>query len=150
MAPHRVTKPTPRGLAQAASLSSRAYVTFLAGEGEYMKRVVGLAKGLRKVKAAYPLVVVVLNDVPEEHHRMLVAQGYMVREIGRVHPPENGTKFAWEYYAINNSKLRIWEPTGESYAHPKLCFFHVVFKAAALAFYILSALFFNSFVSSFL
>ncbi|XP_058213908.1 Golgi apparatus membrane protein-like protein ECHIDNA isoform X2 [Rhododendron vialii] len=37
-------------------------------------------------------------------------------------------------------------PTGESYAHPKLCFFHVVFKAAALAFYILSALFFNSFV----
>ncbi|KAG5548926.1 hypothetical protein RHGRI_014331 [Rhododendron griersonianum] len=83
MAPHRVTKPTARGLAQAASLSSRAYVTFLAGDGDYVKGVVGLAKGLRKVKAAYPLVVAVLNDVPEEHRRMLVAQGCMVREIGR-------------------------------------------------------------------
>ncbi|KAF7152040.1 hypothetical protein RHSIM_Rhsim01G0129900 [Rhododendron simsii] len=109
MAPHRVTKPTARGLAQAASLSSRAYVTFLAGDGDYVKGVVGLAKGLRKVKAAYPLVVAVLNDVPEEHSGMLVSQGCMVREIGWVHPPENGTKFAWEYYAINYSKLRIWE-----------------------------------------
>ncbi|XP_058215981.1 galactinol synthase 2-like [Rhododendron vialii] len=109
MAPHRVTKPTATGLAQAASLSSRVYLTFLAGAGDYVKGVVGLAKGLRKVKAVYPLVVAVLNDVPEEHRRMLVAQGCMVREIGRVHPPENGTKFAWEYHAINYSKLRIWE-----------------------------------------
>ncbi|KAE9446646.1 hypothetical protein C3L33_21420, partial [Rhododendron williamsianum] len=34
----------------------------------------------------------------------------------------------------------------ESYAHPRICLFHVLFKAAALAFYILSALFVNSFV----
>nr|DAD33016.1 TPA_asm: hypothetical protein HUJ06_011867 [Nelumbo nucifera] len=34
----------------------------------------------------------------------------------------------------------------ENYANPKTCFFHVFFKAAALAFYILSALFFSSFV----
>ncbi|CAI9103588.1 OLC1v1002102C2 [Oldenlandia corymbosa var. corymbosa] len=37
-------------------------------------------------------------------------------------------------------------PAGESYAHPRICFFHVLFKAAALAFYILSALFVDSFV----
>ncbi|GFY89077.1 hypothetical protein Acr_06g0010170 [Actinidia rufa] len=37
-------------------------------------------------------------------------------------------------------------PAGENYAHPKICFFHVLFKAAALAFYILSALFVDSFV----
>ncbi|XP_073038876.1 Golgi apparatus membrane protein-like protein ECHIDNA [Primulina eburnea] len=37
-------------------------------------------------------------------------------------------------------------PPGENYAHPKICFFHVLFKAAALAFYILSTLFFDSFV----
>ncbi|CAI0469818.1 unnamed protein product [Linum tenue] len=35
---------------------------------------------------------------------------------------------------------------GENYANPKTCFFHVLFKAAALAFYILSALFVDSFV----
>ncbi|KAG5525491.1 hypothetical protein RHGRI_031966 [Rhododendron griersonianum] len=34
----------------------------------------------------------------------------------------------------------------ESYAHPRICLFHVLFKAAALAFYILSALFVDSFV----
>ncbi|PPD81248.1 hypothetical protein GOBAR_DD21821 [Gossypium barbadense] len=38
------------------------------------------------------------------------------------------------------------QPPVENYANPKTCFFHVLFKAAALAFYILSALFFNSFV----
>ncbi|KAG8045375.1 hypothetical protein GUJ93_ZPchr0008g11582 [Zizania palustris] len=34
----------------------------------------------------------------------------------------------------------------ENYANPKTCFFHVLFKAGALAFYILSALFVNNFV----
>ncbi|WMV35616.1 hypothetical protein MTR67_029001 [Solanum verrucosum] len=38
------------------------------------------------------------------------------------------------------------QPAGEDYAHPQICFFHVLFKAAALAFYILSALFVDSFV----
>ncbi|KVI01565.1 Protein of unknown function DUF846, eukaryotic [Cynara cardunculus var. scolymus] len=37
-------------------------------------------------------------------------------------------------------------PSGENYANPRICFFHVLFKAGALAFYILSALFFDSFV----
>ncbi|KAK4402109.1 Golgi apparatus membrane protein-like protein ECHIDNA [Sesamum angolense] len=36
-------------------------------------------------------------------------------------------------------------PPGENYGHPRICFFHVLFKGAALAFYILSALFVNSF-----
>ncbi|KAJ6940777.1 hypothetical protein NC651_006799 [Populus alba x Populus x berolinensis] len=38
------------------------------------------------------------------------------------------------------------QPVGENYANPKTCFFHVLFKAAGLAMYILSALFFDSFV----
>ncbi|KAJ6757000.1 hypothetical protein OIU74_026290 [Salix koriyanagi] len=38
------------------------------------------------------------------------------------------------------------KPPVENYANPKTCFFHVLFKAGALAFYILSTLFFNSFV----
>ncbi|KAI5599099.1 hypothetical protein BDE02_02G175500 [Populus trichocarpa] len=37
-------------------------------------------------------------------------------------------------------------PVGENYANPKTCFFHVLFKAAGLVMYILSALFFDSFV----
>ncbi|KAI6684538.1 hypothetical protein NL676_030451 [Syzygium grande] len=54
---------------------SRAYVTFLAGNGDYVKGVVGLAKGMRKVKSKYPLVVAVLPDVPQEHRKILVDQG---------------------------------------------------------------------------
>ncbi|KAI5398719.1 hypothetical protein KIW84_064190 [Lathyrus oleraceus] len=34
----------------------------------------------------------------------------------------------------------------ENYANPRTCFFHVLFKGAALAFYILSALFIDNFV----
>lgn len=88
---------------------SRAYVTFLAGDGDYWKGVVGLAKGLRKVKSKYPLVVAILPDVPEDHRHTLVDQGCLIREIEPVHPPENQTKFAMAYYVVNYSKLRIWE-----------------------------------------
>lgn len=89
---------------------SHAYVTFLAGDGDYVKGVVGLAKGLRKVKAAYPIVVAVLHDVPEEHRRMLAEQGCLVREIETVYPSEKETdsQFAWAYYAVNYSKLSLW------------------------------------------
>ncbi|KAI5336197.1 hypothetical protein L3X38_015463 [Prunus dulcis] len=110
MAPELV----PTGVAKSgftipATLPSRAYVTFLAGNGDYVKGVVGLAKGLRKVKTAYPLVVAVLPDVPQEHRRILESQGCIVREIEPVCPPENQTQFAMAYYVINYSKLRIWE-----------------------------------------
>ncbi|KAI3417305.1 uncharacterized protein J3R85_014579 [Psidium guajava] len=88
---------------------SRAFVTFLAGAGDYVKGVVGLAKGLRKAKSKYPLVVAALPDVPEEHRKILVDQGCIVREIQPVCPPENQTQFAMAYYVINYSKLRIWE-----------------------------------------
>ncbi|ESR32538.1 hypothetical protein CICLE_v10006683mg [Citrus x clementina] len=89
--------------------SKRAYVTFLAGNGDYVKGVVGLVKGLRKAKSAYPLVVAVLPDVPADHREILVSQGCIVREIQPVYPPENQTQFAMAYYVINYSKLRIWE-----------------------------------------
>ncbi|KAK9202004.1 hypothetical protein WN944_017213 [Citrus x changshan-huyou] len=100
----------PAGLgAKPASLPGRAYVTFLAGNGDYVKGVVGLAKGLRQVKTAYPLVVAVLPDVPEEHRNILESQGCIVREIEPVYPPDNQTQYAMAYYVINYSKLRIWE-----------------------------------------
>ncbi|PHT54128.1 Galactinol synthase 2 [Capsicum baccatum] len=97
------------GLVRATSLPSRAYVTFLAGNIDYVVGIVGLAKGLRKVKSAYPLVVAVLPDVPVEHHHILINQGCIVREIEPVYPPENQTQFAMAYYVINYSKFRIWE-----------------------------------------
>ncbi|CAK9316591.1 unnamed protein product [Citrullus colocynthis] len=94
--------------ATAAASSERAYVTFLAGNGDYVKGVAGLAKGLRKVSTAYPLVVAVLPDVPEEHRQILKAQGCIIREIEPIYPPENQIQFAMAYYVINYSKLRIW------------------------------------------
>lgn len=95
--------------AKAAGRLTRAYVTFLAGNGDYVKGVVGLAKGLRKAKSIYPLVVAVLPDVPEEHRKILISQGCIVKEIQPVYPPEGQTQFAMAYYVINYSKLRIWE-----------------------------------------
>lgn len=91
-----------------AGYSKGAYVTFLAGNGDYVKGVVGLAKGLRKVKSAYPLVVAMLPDVPEEHREILRSQGCIIREIEPIYPPENQIQFAMAYYVINYSKLRIW------------------------------------------
>ncbi|KAM3338993.1 galactinol synthase 2 [Capsicum galapagoense] len=97
------------GLARVARLPSRAYVTFLVGKGDYVKGVVGLAKGLRKVKSSYPLVVAVLLDVLVEHRHILISQGCIVREIKPVYPPENHTQFSMTYYVISYSKLRILE-----------------------------------------
>ena len=88
--------------------SKRAFVTFLAGNGDYVKGVVGLAKGLRKVKSAYPLVVAILPDVPEDHREILRSQGCIVQEIVPIYPPNNQVQFAMAYYVINYSKLRIW------------------------------------------
>ncbi|KAB2611712.1 galactinol synthase 1-like [Pyrus ussuriensis x Pyrus communis] len=110
MAPELVPTNVPKsGFTTPVTMPSRAYVTFLAGNGDYVKGVVGLAKGLRKVKTAYPLVVAVLPDVPEDHRRILESQGCIVFEIKPVYPPENQTQFAMAYYVINYSKLRIWE-----------------------------------------
>ncbi|GLJ23676.1 hypothetical protein SUGI_0448360 [Cryptomeria japonica] len=95
--------------ALGGSYSKRAYVTFLAGSGDYVKGVVGLAKGLRKVNSLYPLVVAVLPDVPDEHRLQLRNQGCIVREIEPINPPENQVQFAMAYYVLNYSKLRIWE-----------------------------------------
>nr|AGT50333.1 galactinol synthase 5 [Populus trichocarpa] len=102
MSPNSIIEPT-------TDLQKRAYVTFLAGNGDYVKGVVGLARGLRKVKSAYPLVVAILPDVPEEHREILESQGCIIREIEPLYPPENQTQFSMAYYVINYSKLRIWE-----------------------------------------
>lgn len=127
MAPNLISSAAPTGLVKAASLPSRAYVTFLAGNGDYVKGVVGLAKGLRKVRSAYPLVVAVLPDVPEEHRRILVNQGCIVREIEPVYPPENQTQFAMAYYVINYSKLRIWEVINQARASSSFFFFFFIY-----------------------
>ncbi|CAA7018362.1 unnamed protein product [Microthlaspi erraticum] len=60
------------------------------------------------VNSAYPLVVAVLPDVPEEHRELLRSQGCVVREIEPVYPPGNQDAYARAYYIINYSKLRIW------------------------------------------
>jgi len=96
-----------RGTSNSVGQQKGAYVTFLAGSGDYVKGVVGLAKALRKVRSVHPLVVAVLPDVPEEHREILTAQGCIVCEIDPVYPPENQVQFAMAYYVINYSKLRI-------------------------------------------
>ncbi|CAN6469753.1 unnamed protein product [Victoria cruziana] len=96
-------------VADAKFSGAYAYVTFLAGDGDYVKGVLGLAKGLRRVRSGYPLVVAVLRDVPEDHRRKLREQGCVVREIDPVCPPESGTEFARAEYVVNYSKIRVWQ-----------------------------------------
>ncbi|KAH9319036.1 hypothetical protein KI387_020805, partial [Taxus chinensis] len=96
-------------VALSGGYSRRAYITFLAGSRDYVKGVVGLAKGLRTVKSLYPLVVAILPDVPEHHRLQLRNQGCIVREIEPIHPPDNQVQFAMAYYVLNYSKLRIGE-----------------------------------------
>eukprot|EP00252_Welwitschia_mirabilis_P019950 TRINITY_DN4766_c0_g1_i2.p1 TRINITY_DN4766_c0_g1~~TRINITY_DN4766_c0_g1_i2.p1 ORF type:complete len:345 (-),score=21.02 TRINITY_DN4766_c0_g1_i2:211-1245(-) len=100
-------KPVRKGV--RGGYSKGAYVTFLAGAGDYVKGVIGLVKGLRKVNSTYPLIVALLPDVPEEHRVLLRNQGCIIREIEPIYPPENQVQFAMAYYVINYSKLRIWE-----------------------------------------
>lgn len=97
-------------MAPALSLSARrAYVTFLAGAGDYIKGAIGLAKSLRKAKSAYPLVVAVLEDVPEDHRQLLLMQGCFVHQIDPIRPEgSDQCNFAMAHYVINYSKLRIW------------------------------------------
>ena len=76
-----------------------------------MKGVVSLAKGLRKVKTKYPLVIAILPDVTENHREILVSQGCIVRKIETVYPPDNQTQFAMAYYmsSSDGSKNFVWE-----------------------------------------
>ncbi|XVE89528.1 hypothetical protein DITRI_Ditri20bG0003800 [Diplodiscus trichospermus] len=108
MAPNIATDKAA-SLAKAPTPPKRAYVTFLAGNGDFVMGVVGLAKGLRKVKSKYPLVVAVLPDVQEEHRQILVKQGCIIKEIAPLLPPENLTNFDMANYVINYSKIRIWK-----------------------------------------
>lgn len=103
------------GFVKLKTFPSCAYVTFLAGNGDYWKGVVALAKGLRKAKSLYPLVVAMLPDVPMDHRQKLLFQGCIIREIEPLYPPGNQTQFAMAYYVINYSKLRIWEVTTLSF-----------------------------------
>lgn len=82
--------------------------------------------------------------------------------VGRAHSDGGGSVFASflqqgrqilylpaKYFVQFFPNLLIMDPNQppvENYANPKTCFFHVLFKAGALAFYILSSLFFSSFV----
>eukprot|EP00249_Psilotum_nudum_P011395 c23146_g1_i1 orf=149-1207(-) len=108
MAPHSTDCTLPPA-APDHFTTKRAYVTFLAGDGDYVKGVEGLAKGFRKIESSYPLVVAVLDDVPEAHRQLLRMQGCIVREIERILPDgHDKCNFSMAYYVINYSKLRIW------------------------------------------
>ncbi|GLJ12510.1 hypothetical protein SUGI_0192380 [Cryptomeria japonica] len=94
---------------KAETIPNYAYVTFLAGNGDHVKGVIGLVKGLRKVGSAYNFVVAVLPDVPPEHWKLLSNQGCIVIEIKCISPPENQVQFAMAHNVTDYSKLGIWE-----------------------------------------
>ncbi|RWR94374.1 galactinol synthase 1 isoform X1 [Cinnamomum micranthum f. kanehirae] len=80
-----------------------AFVTLLAGNGDDIMGVVCLAKGLRKVKSAYPLVVAVLPGVPEGHLQRLESQGCILTKIQPIYSTQLGCS------VINFTKLRLWD-----------------------------------------
>ncbi|GLT41006.1 hypothetical protein SLA2020_150970 [Shorea laevis] len=107
--------------AKAEGIPGRAYVTILAGNGDDVKGVTGLAMGLKKVESKYKLVVAVLPDVPQQHRKVLHDLECIVKETGPVNPLKDQTQLAMASHAdINNSeiqlinikkysKLRIWQ-----------------------------------------
>ncbi|KAL7195112.1 hypothetical protein ACSBR1_035346 [Camellia fascicularis] len=89
--------------------SKRAYVTFLVGNGDYVKGVVALAKCLRKVKSAYPLVVAIMLDVPEDDRKALRCQGCVVHDIIEpICPPESQIPIERIHSEALYSKLCVW------------------------------------------
>ncbi|GJN05345.1 hypothetical protein PR202_ga22966 [Eleusine coracana subsp. coracana] len=60
--------------------------------------------------------------------------------------PLPNLKYCTEWCPSMVMYVSLSQTVSENYSNPKTCFFHVLFKAAALAFYILSALFVNNFV----
>ncbi|KAJ6955818.1 Golgi apparatus membrane protein-like protein ECHIDNA [Populus alba x Populus x berolinensis] len=71
------------------------------------------------------------------------------KHLSRVHFSDHDVALQFFFSQIIDLIMNIFlslRPLGENYANPKTCFFHVLFKAAGLAMYILSALFFDSFV----
>ncbi|KAL1564431.1 glycosyltransferase 8 [Salvia divinorum] len=112
MAPEIVKSTLGNAAAPVVGASKNAYVTFLAGAGDYVKGVVGLVKGLRKVGAAFPLVVAILADVPVEHRRLLAEQGCILREIEPAFPcadADQNHTYVRKYFLLNYCKLRLWE-----------------------------------------
>ncbi|CAL5422713.1 unnamed protein product [Camellia sinensis] len=89
--------------------SKRAYVTFLVGNDDYVEGVVALAKCLRKVKSAYPLVVAVMPDVPEDHRKALRCQSCVVHDIIEpICPPESQIPIERIHSEALYSKLCVW------------------------------------------
>ncbi|OAY65583.1 Galactinol synthase 1 [Ananas comosus] len=136
MAPIVPTAPAA-GKSGGRVMKSRAYVTFLAGDGDYVKGVVGLAKGLRKVGSAYRLVVAVLPDVPEAHRRILATQGCVVREIEPVYPPENHIRFAMAYYFEEYSKMIYLDADIQDFLN---MFFEKIYKPIPLVYNLVLAM----------
>ncbi|KAH7446027.1 hypothetical protein KP509_01G033600 [Ceratopteris richardii] len=101
--------PAASSMRAISSRGSRAYVSFLAGDGNYVKGVIALAKSLRRVQSAYPFIVAVLEDVPEEHRELLRWNGCHVRPIDKINLSGiEDVNYAQPHYVINYSKLRIW------------------------------------------
>lgn len=91
----------PNGAAPVQA--ARAYVTILArgqaGYGDFQElgAVVRLARALREARAAYPLVVAVPPDVPDDLRRRLSCEGCVVRELYPLNDSQPG-HFADGYY----------------------------------------------------
>ncbi|GKV01497.1 hypothetical protein SLEP1_g14047 [Rubroshorea leprosula] len=107
--------------AKAEGQPGRAYVTILAGNGDDVKGVTGLAKGLKKVESKYKLVAAVLPDVPQQHRKALQDLECIVKEIEPVNPLKDQTQLAMASHTDINypelqlinlkkySKLRLWQ-----------------------------------------
>ncbi|KAG6421861.1 hypothetical protein SASPL_118420 [Salvia splendens] len=131
MAPEIVKSTTGNAAAPVVGPSKHAYVTFLAGAGDYVKGVVGLAKGLRKVGTAFPLVVAILADVPVEHRRILVEQGCVLREIEAAFPcadaDQNHAYFVeYERMIYMDADVQVFDNIDDLFELPSGYFYGVV------------------------
>eukprot|EP00850_Spirogloea_muscicola_P002004 SM000007S20964 [mRNA] locus=s7:1251566:1253235:+ [translate_table: standard] len=122
----------PRAPAARGTPGRAAYVTLLMGAGLYWKGVVGLAKSLQRTGTRFPFVVLVSADVPSSHLSVLLSSGcqLLVSLAAKARPAvvmlllsqkfccaacpprlqgRGDERFAVAHYALNYTKLNIWD-----------------------------------------
>ncbi|CAF0958360.1 unnamed protein product [Didymodactylos carnosus] len=87
----------------------RAWLTLLNND-EYVPGVLALARSLKRVKSAYPLVVMItLDTVSQEGQQLVLDEGCQLRPIETLLPKQDKKNLAFERFIHGWTKLRAFQ-----------------------------------------
>eukprot|EP00951_Prasinocladus_malaysianus_P000765 scaffold5393_cov35-Prasinocladus_malaysianus.AAC.3 len=97
--------------AQSLRLTDKRRVciaTFLSGNGDYYKGVLGLKRSLDRCSTKLPLVVAITTDVPQSQRKIIQAAGCTLREVEVDVPKSLQGKPKLDLYMLCYAKLQLW------------------------------------------